>query len=232
MTRPLKVVIIDDEPLAIDLLEGYIKQMPELILIDSFYNAQKALTFINQYNNDNPNAIDIILLDINMPQLDGLQLAAKVSTSAQIVFTTANAEFALQGFELNATDYLHKPFNLERFKLAIAKVRRFHQGTHQTHKITLKLDGEQQRIDCNDILYLEAARKYVAFHTQQGPLICLMSMRAATELVAGAGFVQIHKSYCVNLDYVRSYDRYEVHLKDRSLPLGDKFKKDFQARFG
>ena len=222
----IKIVIIDDEPLAIELLVDYLSRLNDIELIGQFFDAREGLAFLQSQQ------ADLVLLDINMPDLNGIELAKLINDQTRLIFTTAHTEYAFQGFELDAVDYLHKPISFDRFSRAINKFRLLLASRQKNKTISIRCDGETRVINLADILYVEAARKYVVYHCQSGEktsenLIHLGSMKATESKLSQLGFIRIHKSFIVNPMHIKRFSRFEVEIGERSLPLGETYKKAF-----
>ena len=224
----LKCIIVDDEPPATRILENYIGKVSFLEKTAIFNDALKALEFLNTHS------VDVIFLDIQMPQLTGLQLSRIISKEIKVIFTTAYPDFALEGFELNAVDYLLKPIAFERFYQAVSKLN----GDSKTEVISnnnsadfifIKTDGKNKfiKLFLDEILYVESLQNYVCIHTGNQQIITHSSLKNVVESLREKGFVQIHKSYVVALKHIESTDNFSVFTKGKELPIGATFKDAF-----
>jgi len=223
-----KCIIVDDEPPATRILENYIGKVNFLEKVGVFNDSLKALEFLNtQY-------VDVIFLDIQMPQLTGLQLSRIISKNIKVIFTTAYPDFALEGFELNAVDYLLKPISFERFYQAVSKLEKESkiEVSNQNNLpdfLFVKTDGKNkfQKVFLNDILYVESLQNYVCIHTEKQQIITHSSLKNVIESLPDNEFIQIHKSYVVSLKHIESTDNFSVFVNAKELPIGATFKDAF-----
>jgi DNA-binding LytR/AlgR family response regulator len=230
----IKCLIIDDEPLAQRVLERYIQEIPILELVQKCDNALDAIEILKEKK------IDLIFLDINMPKLTGLEFLRILKHPPLIIITTAYAEFAIQGYELDVVDYLMKPFGMERFLKAIQKIQEI-LGPRE-HSLPAKTSGESQedhyifvksskktyRINLNDILYIEALGDYVKIFTTDRMVISYHSMKNLENLLSPKQFPRIHKSFIVSLSKIELIEGNQVKLRDRYIPIGTNFKAEFE----
>lgn len=222
-----KCIIVDDEPPATRILKNYVEKVSFLEEAGIFNDSLKALEFLNS------NKVDVIFLDIQMPQLTGLQLSKIISKEVKVIFTTAYPDFALEGFELNAVDYLLKPIAFERFYQAVSKlnaeVKTEIVPNNQKEFIFVKTDGKNkfQKVLLNDILYVESLQNYVCIHTSKEQIITHSSLKNVVESLPGNDFIQIHKSYVVALKHIESTDSFSVFMNGKELPIGATFKEAF-----
>lgn len=225
-----KCIIVDDEPPATRILKSYVEKVSFLEEIGIFNDSLKALEFLNS------NKVDVVFLDIQMPQLTGLQLSKIISKEVKIIFTTAYSDFALEGFELNAVDYLLKPIAFERFYQAVSKlnteVKTEIVTTNLAEFIFVKTDGKNkfQKVMLNDILYVESLQNYVCVHTSKQQIITHSSLKNVVESLPQNDFIQIHKSYVVALKHVESTDNFSVFIDSKELPIGATYKDVFFDR--
>ncbi|MDX6188571.1 response regulator transcription factor [Flavobacterium sp. Fl-318] len=222
-----KCIIVDDEPPATRILKNYVEKVSFLEEVGIFNDSLKALEFLNS------NKVDVIFLDIQMPQLTGLQLSKIISKEVKVIFTTAYPDFALEGFELNAVDYLLKPIAFERFYQAVSKlnaeVKTEIVPNSQKEFIFVKTDGKNkfQKVLLNDMLYVESLQNYVCIHTSKEQIITHSSLKNVVESLPGNDFIQIHKSYVVALKHIESTDSFSVFMNGKELPIGATFKEAF-----
>ena len=226
----LKCIIVDDEPPATRILEKYVEKVSFLEKVGVFNDSLTALAFLNS------NVVDVIFLDIQMPQLTGLQLSKIISKDIKIIFTTAYPDFALEGFELNAIDYLLKPIAFERFYQAVSKLNSSPksevQNNSQPDFIFIKTDGKNKfsKIFLTDILYVESLQNYVCIHTSNEQFIMHSSLKNVVESLPQNDFIQIHKSYIIALKQIQSTDSFSVFISNKELPIGATYKEAFFAR--
>lgn len=225
-----KCIIVDDEPPATRILEKYVEQVSFLERVATFNDSLKALEFLNTHS------VDLVLLDIQMPQLTGLQLSKIISKDIKIIFTTAYPDFALEGFELSALDYLVKPIAFERFYQAVSKLQSGQkqeiQQPNPVDFIFIKTDGKNKfaKLFLKDILYIESLQNYICIHTSEQQFITHSSLRNVLESLPQDDFVQTHKSYVVALKQIESTDNFSVFINNKELPIGATYKDDFFKR--
>ncbi|SFD64810.1 LytR/AlgR family response regulator transcription factor [Flavobacterium phragmitis] len=223
-----KCIIVDDEPPATRILENYIGKVNFLEKAGVFNDSLKALEFLNTQS------VDVIFLDIQMPQLTGLQLSRIISKNIKVIFTTAYPDFALEGFELNAVDYLLKPISFERFYQAVSKLNsdpkiEISNQSNLPDFLFVKTDGKNkfQKVFLSDILYVESLQNYVCIHTEKQQIVTHSSLKNVIESLPENEFIQIHKSYVVSLKHVESTDNFSVFINRKELPIGATFKDAF-----
>lgn len=233
----LNVLIVDDEPLALDVLETYISQMPELRLVKRCSNALEANEALKT------NEIDLMFLDIQMPQLTGIDFVKTLNDPPMIVFTTAYPNYAIQGFDLNALDYLLKPISLERFMKAVNKAVEQAELANADHNQSgmpavndgldfffVKADKKLVKVNFDDIIYIEGLKDYVIIRLIQGRVITLQTMKNLEERLPKNLFRRIHRSFIVAMDKVLAIEgnMVEVQEKDKPklLPIGKNYRDD------
>ncbi len=218
----LQVVIIDDEPKAIELLKNYIDRLPFLNCLESFRNPFEGLGFI-QYNN-----VDILLLDINMPKLSGISLAKTIKFSTNVIFTTAYSEYAVESYELNAVDYLLKPISFERFLTAIVKVKKIDDRESVPfsgiRSINIKSGHTIHKVNLGDILYLEKQGNYMCYNIDNGKKIMVRESISDSLAILPEYFMQIHRSFIVSLNKLESMESNHLVIKTEKIPIGKKYK--------
>lgn len=228
----LKCMVIDDEPLAIQLLENHISKVPFLELVSTFKNPLEALISINT------NAVDLIFLDIQMPQLNGVQFMKLLQNRAQVIITSAYQEYAIEGFEHNVVDYLLKPISFERFFKAVEKAHNLKnpaqklERTAELHPATggyifIKVETKMVRVELDDILFIEGLKNYVSIQTKTKKIITLQVMKQLEEILPSHRFLRVHKSYIIALDKINSVERQEIHIGDRIIPIGITYQESF-----
>ncbi|WP_282165237.1 LytR/AlgR family response regulator transcription factor [Cellulophaga baltica] len=228
----LQCVIADDEPIARQIIETYIQQIPNLSLVASCKDAFEVMQVLAEQN------VDVLFLDINMPKLSGLSLLKTLQMKPSVILTTAYPEYALEGFELSVTDYLLKPFSLERFIQAVQKVETntkvINQGIIINDKepisgVFVKSDKQIIKINFEAIEYIEAYGNYIKIFTPQMVLTPQTLSEFITKLPHQ--FMRIHKSYVVNFEKIKMIEGNLIHLQnDVKLPIGKSFKKDVLER--
>lgn len=224
MNKKIKCIVVDDEPLAIQLLENYIQKIPFLELVFSSENPILALEFLQS------NEADLIFLDIQMPELSGISFMEIVGSKLKYILTTAYAEFALEGYEHSVVDYLLKPISFERFYKCCLKVQeRFEIQTSQKDTFFfVKSSGQQHRVNFNEILYVESIKDYANIKTNSQEYIILDTLKSLENQLPTDDFVRVHKSYIINLNQIKSVDSKVAHLNSgQEIPIGESFKTNF-----
>ena len=226
----IKAIIVDDEPLALDVLESYIAQLPELELVARCENALEAREVLKEHD------VDLMFLDINMPQLTGIDFLKTLSVKPNFIFTTAHPNYAVEGFELNAIDYLMKPIPLERFMKAVNKVSDMQVGeTSAPEKkkenfIFVKADKKLIKVNFDDILYIEGLKDYVIIRQKEGRVITLHTMKSLESKLPDHIFKRIHRSYIVNIGAIDAIVGNMIELKEKSqvkhIPIGKNYRED------
>jgi len=228
-TRRIKVLAVDDEPLALQQLAIYIGKIPFLQLVAECQSALEAREVLQQ------EVVDAIFCDINMPDLNGMDFVRQLTVRPLIVFTTAYSEYAVEGYKVDAVDYLLKPFGLADFQRAALKLKErveAHPAMHTPDSddtIFVKTDYRVVRLSINDIRYVEGMSEYLRIHlvSQPKPIVTLLSMKKMEEFLP-ATFMRIHRSFIVNLERIQEVNKNRVLLDDEtSLPIGDNYKEAF-----
>ncbi len=226
----IKTIIVDDEPLAIEVLEAFVSNMPNLQLIAKCENAFEANEVLQN------NKIDLMFLDIQMPQLNGVEFLKSLSHPPHVIFTTAYPEFAVEGFELNAVDYLLKPISMDRFLKAVNKVSE-KMGSKTTdndemneHFFFVKADKKLVKINFDDIVYVEGLKDYVIIKTESTRVITLQTMKSLEEKVPSLNFRRLHRSFIVNMDKIQALDGNAVEVMEKGqvkhLPIGKNYRDE------
>jgi DNA-binding LytR/AlgR family response regulator len=220
---PLKCIAIDDEPLALKLIQEYIAHFPSLQLVQTFDDAIAGTEFLRN------NPVDLLFLDINMPDITGLEVVRSLAHKPLLIFTTAHKKFALDGFELDAIDYLLKPISFERFSKAVHKAIEYYQLKYNPKNKTeeaLFVRSEYQlvRIELDEIEYIESLEDYLKIHrTNDKPVMTLMTMKAVLEKLSPAKFKRIHRSYIVPVSKIRSIVNRKIRLSSVELPVSESY---------
>ena len=232
----IKTLIIDDEPLALDVLETYIEQMPELQLVGRCSNALEANEFLRK------NQVDLIFLDIQMPRLSGVDFIKTLASPPMFIFTTAYSEYALEGYELNAIDYLLKPISIDRFMKAVNKameqfeLRKKDESGESTTAgegvefFFVKADKKLVKIKYDDILYIEGLKDYVIIRLEQGRVVTLQTMKSLEDKLPLTRFKRIHRSYIFSIDKIHAVDGTSVDVYEKGqikqLPIGKNYRDE------
>lgn len=224
----LKCAIVDDEPLALGLLESYVAKTPFLELTGKYSSALQAMKELSEKQ------IDILFLDIQMPELNGLEFSKMVAPHTRIIFTTAFEQYALDGYKVNALDYLLKPISYNDFLQAANKaVQWFELLKHPQQEITsifVKSDYKLIQIKLDNILYIEGLKDYVKIYEEgeNRPILSLMSMKSMEELLPASRFMRVHRSYIVQKNKIRVIDRGRIIFGKSSIPVSESYKATFQ----
>jgi DNA-binding LytR/AlgR family response regulator len=225
----ISALIVDDEPLSQEIIETYLKDLPAIELVKTCNNALEALEALKQHD------IQLIFLDINMPMLSGINMVKTLTTPPAIIFTSAYAEYAIDGFNLDAIDYLVKPFSFERFVKAVNKVRD-KLGKPATHKsqdfIIIKADKKLYKLDFADISYFNSVDDYVKVFTKQGKVIMTNETLRNIEMNLPAEFfIRTHKSYIVSIKAIRYIEGNQLMVDNTPIPIGLTYKEELINRF-
>ncbi|MEE9439013.1 MAG: LytTR family DNA-binding domain-containing protein [Saprospiraceae bacterium] len=230
----IKAIIVDDEPLALDVLENYISQLPEIDLVKRCENAIEANEALK--NND----IDLMFLDIQMPQITGIEFLKSLPNPPAVIFTTAYPDFAVEGFELNALDYLLKPISIDRFMKAVNKVS---DKTESTAPFTssemkgdfffVKADKKLIKVNFDEIIYIEGLKDYVIIRQEAGRVITLQTMKSLEKKLPDHIFRRVHRSYIVNINKIKAVvgNMLEVVEKGQTkhIPIGKNYREKLLA---
>ncbi|MEI3788932.1 MULTISPECIES: LytR/AlgR family response regulator transcription factor [unclassified Chryseobacterium] len=216
--KKIKCIIVDDEPLAVSLLEKYVEKIPFFELVFSTENPILALEYIQTHD------ADLIFLDIQMPELTGINFMKIVGEKKKYILTTAYSEYALEGYEHNIIDYLLKPVSFERFyKCALKAQERFSfHGEMESH-FFVKSSGQQHRINFNDIHYIESIKDYVNIRTTDEEYIVLDTLKSMENQLSEK-FIRIHKSFIINVDKIKSIGPKKVILPLHEIPIGESYR--------
>ncbi len=228
----MKCIAVDDEPLALAQIESYIKRVPTLELVAACNDAVEAVEIMRQED------IDLLFLDINMPDINGMDLAKSLSGyKTAIVFTTAYSEYAVEGFKVDAMGYLLKPFSFDEFADTVTRVQQRLKVVTATvdnqpdDHIFVKQDQGMVKLSLSDIVMVKGLSEYIQIFSEkiQRPITTLMSMKRMEELLPASGFMRIHRSYIINLDKISAVKYGKVILENGTeIPIGDSYKPSFQ----
>ncbi len=240
----MNCIIIDDEPLAIEVLQGYCEKMDFIYLIGTYTNPLEAITAIKEKK------IDLIFCDIEMPQISGIDFINSLDNKPLFIFTTAYSQYAVEGFELNAVDYLVKPIPYPRFIKAISRAKELLADknipveshifpSHGEKKapqnfIFVKAEYESIKIDLDDIEYIQGLKDYLKIHITgtNKAILTLMSFKEVLERLPTNQFLRVHKSFVVNVNYIKTVQRNRIVINDVRIPIGESFKTDFFSILG
>lgn len=223
----MKAIIVDDEPRAIELLSNYLKHFEGIELLATFRNGLKAFEYISSSD------IDLIFLDINMPHISGITLSKMLSDKVKVIFTTAYSEYAVESYEIQATDYLLKPISLERFAKAMKLVMSSNKQkmSSQKNTVLIKSGFETYRVETSSILYLMKEGNYMTYFTKDKKIVARETIQASLDKLP-ACFVQTHKSYIANTAQITKYDKNKVVVGDIAIPISDSYREAFLSKVG
>lgn len=219
-----KCIIVDDEPLARELIASHLANFDNFELVDSFENALKAYAFLES------NTIDLMFLDIEMPLLKGNDFLKKLKNPPKVIFTTAYREYALEGYELNVIDYLLKPITFDRFFASIEKFKQLQipktseNSTYEDH-IFVSSGSKNIKIIFDHILYIESLKDYITIHLENGKSHHLKQNISAFEKVLDSNFVRVHRSYIIQAKKLTAYSKNEVEINAIEIPIGSSYKE-------
>ena len=220
----IRCIVVDDEPLAHQVLENFITRVEKLEWVAGFRNAMDAYNFLAEEK------VDLIFLDIQMPQLSGINFAKNLKDAPQIIFTTAYRDYAVESYEVNALDYLVKPIAFDRFLKAIEKLNSLESEAPQQDKadthIYLKADKKIFKVLVEDILYVESFKDYIVVHQNNGENITTyQSISQIEKNLNSDDFLRIHRSYLIALKHIHSFSATYVFIQDKELPIGRTYKE-------
>lgn len=216
----MNCIIIDDEPLAIKVIEKYLEQVSDVDCLTTFDDPLKALQFLSQY------PVDLLFLDINMPDLTGLGLLRLLKQDVMVIFTTAYAEYAVESYEYQAVDYLLKPFGLDRFLLAIEKARTRHSDSPISDEVLiLKADRKIYRIPYADLLFLEAYGDYVKVHTNEQIIVPKIRLNQLEAALPAPLFIRTHRAFLVNTSKVGIIEGNQLSIQNHTIPVSRQHKE-------
>ena len=233
--KPVKCLIVDDEPLARDVIQRYIEKVPTLCLAGECGNAIDALVFLQDQQ------VDLVFLDIRMPHLSGTEFVKALRNTPKIIFTTAHKEYALEGFELDVIDYLLKPIRFERFLRAVSKAfpQKKEELTGNTLPVIshdkkinsgfiyLKSDRKMVKVMLDDILFIESARDYLKVYTLNNAIVTRQTISSIEAMLSDDEFIRIHRSYIVSIKKINSFTHETVEIGKNELPIGKFYLNSF-----
>ncbi|WP_408671797.1 LytR/AlgR family response regulator transcription factor [Lutibacter sp.] len=234
----MKCLIIDDEPLAVELLEDFVSKVPALKLVASCSNAIEASTILQT------NEVDLIFTDIEMPDFSGIEFVKSLDVKPLFIFTTAYSHYAVEGFNLNAVDYLVKPIPFHRFLKAVNRAQELYllkneepkqvvQTQNSPNFIFVKSDYENIKLNFEDIKYFEGLKDYIKiFSTSHKPILTLSNFKKIEEKLPSDAFIRVHRSYIVSLKYINSVQRNRILIDNIRIPIGQNYKDEFIRRIG
>jgi two-component system LytT family response regulator len=234
----IRCLIVDDEPLALHILEDYISKIPFLQLVKACTNPIEALTIVQE------KGADLVFLDVQMPELSGIQFLRISNGKAKVILTTAYPQYALEGYELDVIDYLLKPIAFERFFKAVQKAQTIMQPAVAAEAkpiqaepqprqdflsdfIFVKTEHKIQKVYLNDILFIEGLKDYISIFTSVERIITLQNMKKMEDALPIKYFIRVHKSYIVSVNKIDSIERSRIFIGDKIIPVGDTYREEF-----
>ena len=232
----LQAIAIDDEPLALEVIQRFANKIPSLELTATFQNAIEAVSYMQE------NHVDLVLLDIQMPDLSGLQFLQSIPYKPMVIFTTAYSQYAVDSYEVDAVDYLLKPILFDRFFKAINKAAnqakaqevmehtegagtKGQSGDDDKAFIFIKSDTRFFKVNYEDILYIEGMRDYIAIHTPRQKILTLMSMTKMLERLPDGDFMRVHKSYIIGVNHISMIQNNRVLIGEKEIPISNSYKE-------
>lgn len=226
----IKAIALDDEPLSLEITKSYCDQIDSITLLNTFTSQKKALDFLREH------PVDLIFLDIEMPESNGMNLYKTIHKKVKVVFTTAHKTYAVEAFNVSAIDYLLKPFSFDRFLSAVEKVKKEflpnnQDNTTPTH-IDIKADYQVYRVPLEDIVYIEAFDDYIIIHlTNASKIVARYTMKGILERLPENQFIRIHRSYITALDKITSIQKNKLQIGDTTLAVSTTYKDKLLEKF-
>jgi DNA-binding LytR/AlgR family response regulator len=227
----INCIAIDDEPKALEVMERYCQKISLVRLKATFREPLKAIGFLSR------DKVDLIFLDINMPDLSGMQLLQTLSPRPLIIFTTAYSQYAVESYELNALDYLLKPVTFERFLMAVNKAAealssRTATGMDEDAAVFIKSGPQTYRVKVSEILYLEKDGNYITVHLKDGNILIRENMGDIFDLIPAADFIRVHKSYVVGIRHISMIEVHQLIVNGEKIPIGSTYRDSLRDRLG
>ena len=227
----IRCLVVDDEPLALDILEDYISKVPFLTLVKTTTSAIEGLSLVQS------DSVDLVFLDVQMPELTGIQFLKIINGKCDVILTTAYSQYALDGYELDVVDYLLKPIAFDRFYKAAQKVLQNNGNGHTTPQVLpsvnthdfifVKTEHKIQKIYLDDILFIEGLKDYISIFTKTERIITLQNMKKMEESLPAKSFIRVHKSYIVAIGKIESIERSRIQIGEKIIPIGDTYREYF-----
>lgn len=223
----IEAIAIDDEPLALELIEAFCQDLPEINLVKTFSKPTEALKYLRQF------PVDLLFLDIQMPAVSGIDLYKQITQKTMVIFTTAHSEYAIESYNVSAVDYLLKPFEKERFVTAVNKAIAYHQYLYaekekEEHVLYIRANYSLVKINLNEILYIEGLDDYIKIYLPgQPPILARMTMKGILAKLPEAAFMRIHRSYIIPLDKIEAIKGKAVLINEQTIPVGVNYEEVF-----
>ncbi len=232
----ISCLVVDDEKVARDIISSYLEQIPQMEIVASCSSAMEAFDVIHRQS------VDLVFLDINMPGLSGLSFARSLNKDIRVIFTTAHREYAIEGFELRALDYLLKPISFERFFEAVnryfeiakspARVVHTTENAETEKSFFVKADRKMIRVVLDEVTYIESLKDYLKIHTKEGVVITRETISNIEARLPRSKFMRIHRSYIVAIEAISSYTHEYIEVADMMLPISRSYKQEISERLG
>ncbi len=224
----ISCIIIEDEPLALKRTKEYVEKIPYLDLIQSFDNGFEAIGYLKEHH------VDLIFLDIKMDELTGIQLLESLDKRPYVIITTAYSDYALKGYELNVTDYLLKPFTIERFIKAVEKVAEKLERKNESNRdfFFVKTDYKIEKVFFKDVLFIEGMRDYRNIQLESRKILTLQTFGDLEKELPDSLFIRVHKSFMVALNKIDLIERNRIRIRDKMIPIGETYKENFYKKIG
>lgn len=221
----IRCIIVDDEPLAQEILETHIKRFGQVELFAKCPNALEAFTILHK------ESIDLMFLDIRMPSINGIDFLKSLKAPPKVIFTTAYSEYALTGFELDGVDYLLKPITYERFETSMKKLFRIYpeEKTQPKQYTYFKVSGKLIKVLHEDLIYAQSVKDYILLKTSKGNLLTHMTMKSLTGLLPADIFGRVHRSYLVNTNYIEVIDKGSLTVAGTVITIGENYRESLQG---
>lgn len=229
----IKAIALDDERPALDVIEAFCSRIPAVSLVKTFTRTGEARLYMEK------NPVDLIFLDINMPRESGLEFSRAIDQQTMVIFTTAYSEYAAESYEVEAVDYLLKPFTFDRFSLSIQRAQtrmrslnNERPGSGEPPHIYLRVDYGLVKIPLPDIIFIEGLDNYLKIHMKDAkPVVVRMTMKALQDKLPDTQFARVHRSYIVSMDRIRSIRHKMIQIGEEEIPIGNSYEESFLARF-
>jgi DNA-binding LytR/AlgR family response regulator len=223
----IKAIALDDEPLSLDLIEAFCFQTDEVALVKKFTNPKEALKYLRKF------PIDLIFLDINMPNLTGLEVVKEINQNTEVIFITAHSEYAVESYNLNAIDYLLKPFEFDRFLVAVKKVKsKIQTDTAEEASIFVRSDYRLVKIYISEIQHIESAADYLTIvYKNQNKIVTRMTMIEMLDLLPVGYFIRVHRSFILPISELKMIRDKKIILETVEIPIGVKYEKNVSQHF-
>jgi DNA-binding LytR/AlgR family response regulator len=225
----INAIAIDDEPLALKVIENFCEKVDFITLQKTFNKPNEALKHLSKF------PVDLLFLDINMPSINGIEFYKQLKQSTMVIFTTAYSEYAVEGFNLNAVDYILKPFTFERFLLAVNKAHDFYNYQHQKENTSqylyVRADYSLVKINIADILYIEGLDDYLKIHIEnQKTVVTRLTMKGILEKLSPKNFIRVHRSFIIPLNRIESVRNKTILIAGKEIPIGTSYEEPFFKR--